>query len=223
MSYAACYVAAFGSDRLCPLAMSTSRGCSQASARPTRASTSSSQGVAAEMFGLLAADELDVAFCLVAGHIPDQPASHRLGQVEVIGLCPGSRAAGSRCRRRANSASTRSLRPAAARPSLPSSTRCSPTPDSHCTWLWRAATRSCCARSLPAASPPRSFLARLTPRRAPPSRCEACDPPFICPLLSSGDTCATLHRPCGHSSSSSAARLRAAARCLSRGGFEPRP
>jgi DNA-binding transcriptional LysR family regulator len=50
------------------------------------------EGVAAEMFRLLAADELDVAFCLVAGDIPDQLASHRLGQVEVIAAFAPDRA-----------------------------------------------------------------------------------------------------------------------------------
>jgi DNA-binding transcriptional LysR family regulator len=42
------------------------------------------EGVAADMFGLLAADELDAAFCLLSGDLPDQLAGHRLGQVEVI-------------------------------------------------------------------------------------------------------------------------------------------
>ena len=42
------------------------------------------EGIAADMFRFLAADELDAAFCLLAGEIPDDVAVERLGQDEVV-------------------------------------------------------------------------------------------------------------------------------------------
>jgi LysR family transcriptional activator of glutamate synthase operon len=42
------------------------------------------EGTAAELFGFLAADQLDAAFCLLAGDVPDQIASLRIGYVEVV-------------------------------------------------------------------------------------------------------------------------------------------
>ncbi len=42
------------------------------------------EGVAADMVRLLAADELDAAFCLLAGEVPDELAVERLSQDEVV-------------------------------------------------------------------------------------------------------------------------------------------
>jgi LysR family transcriptional regulator, transcription activator of glutamate synthase operon len=42
------------------------------------------EGVAADMLRFLAADELDAAFCLLAGTIPDELAVERLSQDEVV-------------------------------------------------------------------------------------------------------------------------------------------
>jgi DNA-binding transcriptional LysR family regulator len=42
------------------------------------------EGIAADMLRFLAADELDAAFCLLAGEIPDDLAVERLGQDEVV-------------------------------------------------------------------------------------------------------------------------------------------
>jgi LysR family transcriptional activator of glutamate synthase operon len=50
------------------------------------------EGVAADMFRFLAADELDAAFCLLSGDLPDQLAGHRLGHVEIIAAFATNRA-----------------------------------------------------------------------------------------------------------------------------------
>jgi LysR family transcriptional activator of glutamate synthase operon len=42
------------------------------------------EGIAGDMFRFLAGDELDVAFCLLAGDLPDPFAGHRLGRVEIV-------------------------------------------------------------------------------------------------------------------------------------------
>jgi LysR family transcriptional activator of glutamate synthase operon len=42
------------------------------------------EGIAADMLRLLGADELDAAFCLLAGEIPDDLAVERLGEDEVV-------------------------------------------------------------------------------------------------------------------------------------------
>jgi LysR family transcriptional regulator, transcription activator of glutamate synthase operon len=42
------------------------------------------EGIAGDMFRFLAADELDAAFCLLAGDLPDQFAGHTLGHVEIV-------------------------------------------------------------------------------------------------------------------------------------------
>lgn len=42
------------------------------------------EGVAADMFRFLTADELDVAFCLLSGDLPGHLTGHRLGHVEVV-------------------------------------------------------------------------------------------------------------------------------------------
>jgi DNA-binding transcriptional LysR family regulator len=44
------------------------------------------------MFRLLAADQLDAAFSLLSGDLPDQLAGHRLGQVEIIAAFAADRA-----------------------------------------------------------------------------------------------------------------------------------
>ena len=47
-------------------------------------------GIAADMLGSLAADELDAAFCLLAGQIPDDLATERLSQEEAVAaFAPG--------------------------------------------------------------------------------------------------------------------------------------
>jgi LysR family transcriptional regulator, transcription activator of glutamate synthase operon len=50
------------------------------------------EGVAADMFRLLAADELHAAFCLVAGEIPDELAVERLTDEEVVAAFAPDRA-----------------------------------------------------------------------------------------------------------------------------------
>lgn len=42
------------------------------------------EGLADEMLGYLADDEIDAAFCLLAGELPDELASERLGDDEVV-------------------------------------------------------------------------------------------------------------------------------------------
>jgi LysR family transcriptional activator of glutamate synthase operon len=47
------------------------------------------EGIAADMLHFLAADELDAAFCMLAGEVPDDLAVERLGQDEVVaGFAP---------------------------------------------------------------------------------------------------------------------------------------
>jgi LysR family transcriptional regulator, transcription activator of glutamate synthase operon len=49
------------------------------------------EGIAGDMLRFLAADELDAAFCLVAGEIPDDLAMERLSQEEAVAaFAPGS-------------------------------------------------------------------------------------------------------------------------------------
>ena len=63
---------------LCPPATSTSRGCSPASARRTPGvEVGLREGIADDMFRFLAADELDAAFCLLSGELPDHLAVDR--------------------------------------------------------------------------------------------------------------------------------------------------
>ncbi len=50
------------------------------------------EGIAAEMLRLIAADELDAAFCLLAGEIPDELAFERLGHDEVVAAFAPDRA-----------------------------------------------------------------------------------------------------------------------------------
>jgi LysR family transcriptional regulator, transcription activator of glutamate synthase operon len=50
------------------------------------------EGIAADMLRLLAADELDAAFCLLAGEIPDDLAAERLSQDEVVAAFAPERA-----------------------------------------------------------------------------------------------------------------------------------
>lgn len=50
------------------------------------------EGIAAEMYRFLAADELDAAFCLLAGDIPDELAVLRLSHEEVIAAFAPERA-----------------------------------------------------------------------------------------------------------------------------------
>jgi LysR family transcriptional regulator, transcription activator of glutamate synthase operon len=50
------------------------------------------EGIAADMLRLLAADELDAAFCLLAGEIPDDLAAERLSQDEVVAAFAPDRA-----------------------------------------------------------------------------------------------------------------------------------
>jgi DNA-binding transcriptional LysR family regulator len=46
------------------------------------------EGIAGDMLRFLATDVLDVAFCLLAGDLPDQFTGHRLGQVEIVAAFP---------------------------------------------------------------------------------------------------------------------------------------
>jgi LysR family transcriptional regulator, transcription activator of glutamate synthase operon len=50
------------------------------------------EGIAADMLRFLAADELDAAFCLLAGEIPDDLAVERLAQEEVVAVFAPDRA-----------------------------------------------------------------------------------------------------------------------------------
>jgi LysR family transcriptional regulator, transcription activator of glutamate synthase operon len=50
------------------------------------------EGIAADMLGFLAADELDAAFCLLTGEIPDDLAVERLSQDEVVAAFAADRA-----------------------------------------------------------------------------------------------------------------------------------
>jgi LysR family transcriptional activator of glutamate synthase operon len=50
------------------------------------------EGIAADMLGFLAADELDAAFCLVAGEIPGDLAAERLSREEVVAAFAPDRA-----------------------------------------------------------------------------------------------------------------------------------
>jgi LysR family transcriptional activator of glutamate synthase operon len=50
------------------------------------------EGIAADMLGFLAADELDAAFCLLAGEIPDDLAAERLSQEEAVAAFAPDRA-----------------------------------------------------------------------------------------------------------------------------------
>jgi LysR family transcriptional regulator, transcription activator of glutamate synthase operon len=54
------------------------------------------EGVAADMLRLLAADELDAAFCLLAGEIPDSLAVERLTDEEVVAAFAPDRAPSAR-------------------------------------------------------------------------------------------------------------------------------
>ena len=48
------------------------------------------EGIAADMLRFLAADELDAAFCLLAGDVPDGLAAERLTDEEVVAaFAPG--------------------------------------------------------------------------------------------------------------------------------------
>jgi DNA-binding transcriptional LysR family regulator len=50
------------------------------------------EGIAADMMGFLAGDELDAAFCLLAGRIPDELAVERLSHDEVVAAFSPDRA-----------------------------------------------------------------------------------------------------------------------------------
>ena len=50
------------------------------------------EGIAADMLRLVAADELDAAFCLLAGEIPDELAAERLSHDEVVAAFAPDRA-----------------------------------------------------------------------------------------------------------------------------------
>ena len=50
------------------------------------------EGIAADMLRLLAADELDAAFCLLAGELPDELAVERLADEEVVAAFAPDRA-----------------------------------------------------------------------------------------------------------------------------------
>jgi LysR family transcriptional regulator, transcription activator of glutamate synthase operon len=54
------------------------------------------EGVAADMLGFLAADELDAAFCLLQGDVPDQLAAERLSDEEVVAAFAPDRAPAAR-------------------------------------------------------------------------------------------------------------------------------
>ncbi len=54
------------------------------------------EGIAADMLGHLAADELDAAFCLLAGDISDEFAVERLGDEEVVAAFAPDRAPAAR-------------------------------------------------------------------------------------------------------------------------------
>jgi DNA-binding transcriptional LysR family regulator len=58
------------------------------------------EGIAADMLGFLAADELDAAFCVLAGEIPDDLAAERLSREEVVAGRARRRAAMARSARR---------------------------------------------------------------------------------------------------------------------------
>jgi LysR family transcriptional regulator, transcription activator of glutamate synthase operon len=50
------------------------------------------EGIAADMLRLVAADELDAAFCLLAGEVPDEFAVERLGEDEAVAAFAPERA-----------------------------------------------------------------------------------------------------------------------------------
>ena len=164
------------------------------------------EGIADDMFRRLAADELDAAFCLLAGEIPDELAVERLSHDEVVAaFAPDPRQRRNKSRPRI-SASSQSWRCAAAQPSPTSSTSGSPRPAGHSTSPSRAAIRSSSGRSLLAASLRPSCLGRSLHWAGPPSRFAASTPLLICLWRSSGAANACSRLPHAHSSNSSAAR-----------------
>ena len=96
---------------------STSPGCSPASAARTRASRwACARASPPTCFGL-AADELDAAFCLLAGDLSDEFAVERLGDEEVVAAFAPDRAPAAPESASRTSPTRRSSRRAAARPS----------------------------------------------------------------------------------------------------------
>ena len=82
-----------GSVRSCRPATSTSPGLLArfGQAHPG-VEISLREGIADDMFRFLAADELDAAFCLLSGDVPEHLAGHPLGQVEIIAAFAADRA-----------------------------------------------------------------------------------------------------------------------------------
>jgi LysR family transcriptional regulator, transcription activator of glutamate synthase operon len=164
------------------------------------------EGIAADMLRFLAADELDAAFCLVAGEFPDNLAVERLSQEEAVAAFAPDRAPAAPrvgvadLRRRAivaprrGSAITAALQEMFAEAGEPLRLAL----ESGDPFL----LRSLAARG----SPRRSFRVRSPPWTDPRSRCEACTPPSACPSRSSGGASATGHQRHARSSTSSAAR-----------------
>jgi LysR family transcriptional regulator, transcription activator of glutamate synthase operon len=170
------------------------------------------EGIAADMLRYLAADELDAAFCLLAGVIPDYLAVERLGSDEVVAAFAPDRAPAAPhvtvsdlaeqaiVATRHGSAITTILErwfDDAGRPLRLALESGDP-----------FLLRSLAARGFATAILPRS----LTVFAGPASRCEASSPRCTCPWHSSGAASAMRHPQRARSSSSSAAKRRRRAR-----------
>jgi LysR family transcriptional activator of glutamate synthase operon len=139
------------------------------------------EGIAADLLRMLAADELDAAFCLLAGEIPDDLAVERLSQEEVVAAFAPHRAPP------APSVSVADLHRHAIVAPRRGSTITSVLDEllAASGQPLRLALESgdpFLLRSLAArGSPQRSSLARSLVWRDQRSRCEACSPPWSCP------------------------------------------
>ena len=134
------------------------------------------------MLRLLAADELDAAFCLLDGEIPDAFTAERLTDEEVVAAFAPDRAPPAPHVTIADLAEQRIVAPR--RGSAITSVLAHRFAEAR--KPMRLALESgdpfSCARSLPEGSPPPSSLGRSPPGRDPPSSCAACTPAAHLPV-----------------------------------------